>query len=145
MRGRDREGWDRDWERGGRNRNSEEEGERERQRKRKKERKRKGKKGKGNESKREKRKRKRQMKKGISGRLPGAPVARKPPSPVGGRRGCAALSLEPPHLAQHPLPTPGQNPQPQQHQPGTFGQERLVPHNFLRPPSGRSLSLWPNL
>ena len=32
MRGRDREGWDRDWERGGRNRNSEEEGERERDR-----------------------------------------------------------------------------------------------------------------
>ena len=130
---------DRDWERRGRNRNSEEEGERKRDRKIKKE------KGKGNERKREKRERKRQMKKRVSGRLPGAPVARKPPSPGRGRRGCASLSLELPCLGQHALPAPDQNPRPQQHQPSTFGQEQLVPHNFLCPPSGRSLSLWPNL
>ena len=113
--------------------------EKERQRKIKKE------KGKGNERKREKRERKRQMKKRISGRLPGAPVARKPPSPGRGKAGvCVSLSGATLSRAA-PTSCPRPDPRPQQHQPSTFGQERLVPHNFLCPPSGRSLSLWPNL
>ena len=92
MRGRDGECWGRarraqrqadgGWERGGRDR--------ERERKKEKGRERKGREMKG----RERRKKERQMKNRISGRLPGAPVARKPPSP-GGRSGWLSLWSHP--------------------------------------------------
>ena len=71
--------------------------EKERQRKIKKE------KGKGNERKREKRERKRQMKKRISGRLPGAPVARKPPAYCLISNCCSAAKLYPTLLRPHGL------------------------------------------